>query len=90
MKALLPTLLLPIVIPYGDPYTMINPCAHHMRKVEFFQWVQTTQIKYQKAKYMLLRINDDLETEANSIIEGFQEDTTSFVPGNTTVQNIQE
>ncbi|MBM7602361.1 hypothetical protein JOC75_000331 [Metabacillus crassostreae] len=86
----MPTLLLPIVIPYGDPYTMVNPSAHHMRKVEFFQWVQSTNSKYQMFRDMPLRITGDLETEGNSIIEGFQEDTTNFVPSNPTTQSILE
>ncbi|TXC92960.1 hypothetical protein FS935_01845 [Metabacillus litoralis] len=87
---MLPTLLLPIVEPYGDPYTIVNPTAHHMRKEEFFQWVRATQIKYQMTRNMPLRITADFVTEGNSIIEGFQEATTNFVPSNLATQSVQD
>jgi hypothetical protein len=35
------TLLLPIVLPYGDPVTFFHPRAHYERKVEFFKWVDS-------------------------------------------------
>ncbi|WP_226666361.1 hypothetical protein [Metabacillus litoralis] len=77
---MIPTLLLPILEPYGDPCTMFNPKAHHLRKVEFFNWVEETKRKYHIYQAVPLRITSNLVTEGSSIIEGFQEDTTSFVP----------
>lgn len=37
-----------------------------------------------------LNITSNLETEGYSIIEGFQEQTTNFVPSNPAIQSIQD
>jgi len=72
------TLLLPTVIPYGNPVTFFNPTASYHRKREFFNWVHMVQIKYSPYQSVPL-----LQTDTNdTMIEGELSPQTNFVPNN--------
>lgn len=64
------TLLLPLVIPYGDPWTLHNPRAHFKRETEFFSWIESvSKKKYPKVP---LLFSSDIETHKVGFIEGEQ------------------
>ncbi|MFD2214768.1 hypothetical protein [Metabacillus endolithicus] len=70
------TLLLPVVLPYGNPVTFFDPIAGYHRKKEFFDWVQTVQKTYSPYQSVpLLQTNTD-----DTMIEGEVSPQTNFVP----------
>lgn len=74
------TLLLPIVVPYGEPITFFNPTAAYFRRVEFFKWIESIEIRQRNYRYIPLLKAEDLEIEGGTLIEGEQDPNPNFVP----------
>lgn len=74
------TLLIPVVVPYGDPWTAFDPHAHYVRKAEFFKWIESVDSSYSKFEKVPFKITANIEKHEESLVEGKQEEQTTFVP----------
>lgn len=74
------TLLLPTTEPYGNPVTFFNPYAHHIRKVEFFNWIASVDEKSRPYQNVELLLTEEIEKHQKTFIEGQQQPNTNFVP----------
>lgn len=77
---MLVTLLLPIVVPYGNPGTICNPRIHYLRKAEFFKWIESIDNKYKKYQQVQLLFSEEMQKHENTIIVGEKATQTNFVP----------
>jgi hypothetical protein len=77
------TLLLPLVIPYGTPWTAHNPRAHFLRKAKFFRWKET--VKNKQYQQVQLLFSKDIVNHRAGFIEGEQNPIQKIVPFNVTV-----
>lgn len=80
---MLSTLFLPIVIPYGEPWSAFNPKAHYLRKVEFLRWIESVEKNYNKYNHVPLLFTEYIEKHETTFIVGDQEPQTNYVPSGT-------
>ncbi|MGM7724311.1 hypothetical protein [Metabacillus sp. Hm71] len=74
------TLLLPLVIPYGNPCTTPNPKAHAFRKAKFFRWVETVKSDYGRYPNVPLYIFENVEKHQSTLITGVQTPDLPLTP----------
>jgi hypothetical protein len=67
------TLLLPIVVPYGNPVTAHNPKVDSLRKAEFFKWIES--VKHKQYHQVPLLYSNDVEKHK----AGFRTKTNSKI-----------
>jgi hypothetical protein len=77
---MLVTLLLPIVVPYGNPWTIYNPRIHYLRKAEFFRWIESVANKNKKYQHVPLLFAEGIKKHENILIVGEKATQTNFVP----------
>lgn len=58
---MLVTLLLPVVEPYGSPWTFFDPRAGYIRKTEFFRWMASVDEKSRSYHHVQLLKIEDIE-----------------------------
>lgn len=74
------TLLLPSLVPYGNPVTFFKPAAHYKRKSEFFRWVHSVEDESKEYQHVPLYIYEEIEKHKNTFIIGEQTADLDLVP----------
>jgi|GEM_PF-7128062 len=74
------TLILPVVIPYGNPVTFFDPKAHYLRKMEFNKWILSVEDQSREYKHVPLYIYGKTEKHQNTFIIGEQTADLNLVP----------